>query len=274
MTTQQDFERLSAYLDHQLPSAEQAALEARLAREPALRQTLAEMRYTVSALKALPLVKPPRSFTLKPHQVEQAASIWSRLFPVFRLATALTAFALVLTVMGEWAGSSSRPLASAPMLQPAVAVQEAAPTSAVALTQAASKMAESTTAPAAGGAAIGPPAGTEPEATTLPGTADSTMMRAADAPTETPMAAAFSSEMLPGEIVTTAMDVASGVPEVTATLEATPLAVANVAPADPDATQATPIAVPEPPSLWRYPQIGLAILTVLLTIATWLTRRK
>ena len=61
----QDFDRLSAYIDDQLSPAEKAALEQRLGREPELRSALSELRLTVTALRALPQVRPPRNFTLK-----------------------------------------------------------------------------------------------------------------------------------------------------------------------------------------------------------------
>ena len=53
MMTPQDFERLSAYLDNQLSTAEKANLEKRLAQEPELKAALADLRMAVRALRAL-----------------------------------------------------------------------------------------------------------------------------------------------------------------------------------------------------------------------------
>jgi hypothetical protein len=108
MTTNHDFEWLSAYLDNQLPAAERAALEARLAREPELRATLRDLRLTVQALRTLPAVKLPRSFTLTPAQVGGAMHSPRQprapLLPVLRFATALSALALVIVLAGDIGG--------------------------------------------------------------------------------------------------------------------------------------------------------------------------
>jgi hypothetical protein len=104
----QDFDRLSAYIDHQLPPAEQAALEQRLAHEPELRAALAELRLTVRAVRALPMVKPPRNFTLTPAQAGLPAGGRVRrgsLFSTLRLAAALSAVALAVVVGGDLAAS-------------------------------------------------------------------------------------------------------------------------------------------------------------------------
>src|SRR5262249_53433290 len=56
--SEQDFERLSAYIDNELEPAEKADLEARLATEPELKAGLDDLRRMVSALRALPIIKP------------------------------------------------------------------------------------------------------------------------------------------------------------------------------------------------------------------------
>ncbi|MGQ0602161.1 MAG: anti-sigma factor family protein, partial [Anaerolineales bacterium] len=63
MISEQDFDRLSAYLDHQLPASEKLALEARLVKDPALKAALRDMRLQARALRDLPKVKAPRNFT-------------------------------------------------------------------------------------------------------------------------------------------------------------------------------------------------------------------
>src|SRR3990170_569135 len=64
-----DLERLSAYLDGQLAPGEAAGLEARLQDDSALRETLEGLRQTKAALRSLPSLRPPRSFTLTPQMV-------------------------------------------------------------------------------------------------------------------------------------------------------------------------------------------------------------
>ena len=103
MTTPQDFDRLSAYLDQALAPRARAALEAQLAREPALRAALADLRLNRRLLRALPVVKPPRNFTLTPAQAEAARRPRGfRLFPTLRLATAFATLALVLVAIADW----------------------------------------------------------------------------------------------------------------------------------------------------------------------------
>lgn len=93
----EDLERLSAYLDGELPPREAARLEARLRQEPQLRRALEDLRATSRLLRELPTVRPPRSFTLTPEMVG-ARERRSWRFPALSFATALAAvaFACVL----------------------------------------------------------------------------------------------------------------------------------------------------------------------------------
>jgi hypothetical protein len=68
MENAQDLLLLSAYIDQALSPDEQAALEARLLREPDLQAELDSLRATVAQLKALPRLKAPRNYTLDPAQ--------------------------------------------------------------------------------------------------------------------------------------------------------------------------------------------------------------
>ncbi len=92
--TERDLERLSAYLDRQLPPGETAALEARLGQEAGLRETLDGLRQAKAALRSLPALRPPRSFTLTP----EMAGIRPRRagYPALRLATALATMAFLV----------------------------------------------------------------------------------------------------------------------------------------------------------------------------------
>jgi anti-sigma factor RsiW len=89
-----DLERLSAYLDGQLPPGEKAALEARLGREAGLSETLDGLRQARAALRSLPPLRPPRNFTLTP----EMAGVRPRRggYPALRLATALATMAFLV----------------------------------------------------------------------------------------------------------------------------------------------------------------------------------
>jgi hypothetical protein len=93
-TSARDLERLSAYLDGQLPPGETAGLEARLRQDEALGQTLEGLRQTRAALRSLPTLRPPRNFTLTP----QMAGVRPRrpAYPALRLATAIATVAFLL----------------------------------------------------------------------------------------------------------------------------------------------------------------------------------
>jgi hypothetical protein len=102
-----DLERLSAYLDGELSRKEADNLDARLRREPDLRQALEELRSTATLLRALPEVPPPRDFALT---AEMVGVSQRRPYPVLRLATALASLAFVALV-GLDAITSALPLA-------------------------------------------------------------------------------------------------------------------------------------------------------------------
>ncbi len=91
---------LSAYLDGQLTEARRVALEQALAQDAALRARLEALQHTVTLMRAAPLHEVPRNFLLTPSMVAAprrhvAAQRW---YPITRLATALTALALVITL--------------------------------------------------------------------------------------------------------------------------------------------------------------------------------
>lgn len=114
-------EQLSAYLDAQLPVAEQTALEADLARDAALWQRAASLRQTVALVQALPLREPPRNYLLTPAMVaaptaSQPARARRNLLPLWlmRLATVASAVVFVVAV-GLNLNPGLLPLARAPM---------------------------------------------------------------------------------------------------------------------------------------------------------------
>lgn len=148
MISAQDFERLSAYLDDELPPRERARLEAQLGQDAELNGALNDLRRQSRALRDLPRVKPPRSFTLTQARAEALRaprrSIFDRFFPALRLATSLSAAAFAVVL-----GALTLRVPAAPMVVPAAAPL-AAP--------AAKQMAETAPPPAADSAASAPAA--------------------------------------------------------------------------------------------------------------------
>ncbi len=126
--TPADLELLSAYLDNELTPAERAALERRLAAEPALVAELEALRSVVVQARALPLLKAPRDFRLDPaiygRPVARPAArraLDRRVTPVqraYRWSSAISALAAVLVlalgVMGLLRGAHQMPAAVRP----------------------------------------------------------------------------------------------------------------------------------------------------------------
>jgi len=95
-------ELLSAWLDHELPASERAHVEAHLASCAACRREAEEIAALRSALAALPLHQPPRSFRLTTEQARAARTAPSpgtivRLLPAVRALSiaAVMAFFIV-----------------------------------------------------------------------------------------------------------------------------------------------------------------------------------
>ncbi len=89
-TSFRDAESISAYLDGQISLSDKAALEARLKTEPRLREILSELSESRSMLRKLPARRAPHNFTLTPKMAGVRPPL-PRIFPVFRLASALAA---------------------------------------------------------------------------------------------------------------------------------------------------------------------------------------
>ncbi len=255
MTTPQDFERLSAYVDNQLPAGEKARLEARLAREPELKATLAELRLTVRALRSLPTVRPPRNFTLTRAQAEAGTRTRFQVFPVLRLATAFAAFAFVLVVAGDLFAVQRL---AAPAAAPEVALS----------------VVQVTPSLEAGGVA-----GAEPQSSS---TAQTEVM-SAQMVTSTEQTAATTplAETADRTTAPTPTPDTRKAPRATLTSTPTPAAIAEAQEAGDDGAESAADAAanqtPESPlslSLLRYVEAGLAVLTALLAVATWWWRRR
>lgn len=135
MLPEQDSELLSAYLDNQLNSGEQAAVERRLQQEPALRNELGELRAAVSALRQLEAVRPPRSFTLDPAMVRRPRPLFS-LSWLMQFGSSLAGLVLILLATLQLLGSGPQPAMTAmevvatqpaPMAAPAPEAADLAP---------------------------------------------------------------------------------------------------------------------------------------------------
>jgi anti-sigma factor RsiW len=270
MTTSQDFERLSAYLDHQLSPGERADLEARLAREPELRATLRELRLTVRALRALPPVKPPRSFVLTPAQAGATRGRRAPLFPALRLATAVSFVMFVAVLTADLGGGlalpggdarlTSDPAAATPVAEVALAGSEAAPTEPAADE---AEVFALTTAAAEDAGEDGDQPDAEPTG----------MVAGMAAPaTPTPTVEAVHIVEATAEVSVDTGRGASPTPTPPAVAEAPPAATEDLF-YDPGTGAVEQVAEPAPFSSLRVIELGLAMLTVLLGLGAWFARR-
>jgi hypothetical protein len=95
-------EALSAYLDGRLEGPEKAALEALLNKEEGLRRELEELRSVRDSLRALPMLKPPRSLSLTHDLVGQTARKTAAFTPRrMALGSALVSLALAVVLAAD-----------------------------------------------------------------------------------------------------------------------------------------------------------------------------
>ena len=92
-TTHRDLERLSAFLDGELSTAEAEKLAARLKTDEQLSGTLEALRATAAVVGGLPDIRPPKSFALTEEMVRPR-----RAYPILQLGTAMAALGFVLVV--------------------------------------------------------------------------------------------------------------------------------------------------------------------------------
>ena len=131
-----DFERLSAYLDGELPDEERMALEAELESNNTLRAELASIEQTIRLIQALPELQVPRDFTLTREMLQEPDSTPANMVAMPKqsrtniwLATAamfvvVIAGALLFTsAMGDAEGTRNQPV---DLLQDAATVAQIA----------------------------------------------------------------------------------------------------------------------------------------------------
>lgn len=75
MLSDNDLERLSAYIDGALSESERTTLESRLAHDAELRREFQRLRATVELVNALPTLTAPRNFLLTPRMVRRPPTI-------------------------------------------------------------------------------------------------------------------------------------------------------------------------------------------------------
>lgn len=274
-----DLELLSAYIDRQLPAEDRRHVESRLSQEPALRETLDELRSTIAVLKALEPVRPPRSFTIDPATVQRPVSWWrSLMLPFGGLATMLLVGVLLVGVLRTGNSPSNATVASAPTADPAqlqIQTYNAQDAATAAAEATAAKAAPAELAPPASApvqpvapAAMATPAPTSAPAPTLAPAATAAPAAAASAPVDESAPAAADSQVAGARSANEAATLTGeSVPPLT-----TP---ASLSPGTTTLQQAPP---PEPapagaPLLPLLPIAGLLVLLVGALII-WLRRRK
>jgi predicted anti-sigma-YlaC factor YlaD len=256
---------ISAYLDKRVTAEEQKFFERHIASCADCRAQLEVTRSLVTALRAMPTVKAPRSFVLPREMAKQPKRSFLSLYPALRLATVVAALAFVVLFAGDvlstQLGSSNTPQFN-PIAAPArVAMQapaappEAAPTQELAAAEAYSATA---TAPAELAA---PSAGS---AANMSETAVMTeSMMAQSVPTATPEATAVA------DVSNQAQMRLKATPESTQLLPDQQAAPAAEQPAEANRGEVTPTI-----DTLRIAEIAVLVLAVVLGIATLAARRK
>jgi anti-sigma factor RsiW len=277
----QDFERLSAYVDNQLSTAEKAELEARLAREPELQANLNDLRRTVRALRALPDVKPPRSFTLTPQQAGvRVRRERGPLFATFRLAAALCTLLLVVAVARDFATSGALATSAGNTTVQGGATALSAPQAASLF----SPTPETSDQAHSVAAAPATPSATAAPTSTLANGSDITPFARMSVvvPSATPTVSGPRPARTPKSTVESAApgETPGGVAVANAAPSDTPadtaVSAGNLQPATseaPAATSSAPAQAAPGLSGLRLAEIALAVLALALAAATWLTRR-
>ena len=267
-------ELISAYLDKRVSADEKDFFERHIASCADCRAQLEATRSMVAALRAMPVVKAPRSFVLPREMAKESRRSFISLYPALRLATVVAALTFVVLFAGDLlinrsgaiGASQSIPAAArAPALRQAPGAQPAAaPTTAPAAAEASNAAATAPVAPAA--------PTTAPAALAAPGAGAAAKSSATAIVTESPALSP-----------TTATP--EGAAAADASLQAQSLLSATSEPTKPAATQQTASAAAPPvaanvvevtPAIdpLRTIEIAVLVLAIVLGIATLVARRK
>ncbi|CAG0935700.1 hypothetical protein TFLX_04549 [Thermoflexales bacterium] len=257
---------MSAYLDKRLPAEEKDFFERHLALCADCHAQLESTRSMVAALRAMPLVKAPRSFVLPREMAKQPRRSFLTWYPALRLATVIAAMAFVVLFASDLLinqpGGGATPQ-SLPAAAPAPVVMQA-PESA--------RQDAPTEEPAVSGAsnydAAAPGTGAAPSETSAPTakavvteTMAITESTAMSMMTATPAATAVADTTMRAQMTVEATSELS-VPDQQAGLSAEQSTAANLS--------ETPTAL-EP---LRVIEIALLALVIVLGAATFIVRRR
>jgi hypothetical protein len=107
-------ERLSSYMDGQLPDREQARVQAHLQACPECRQDLRTLKWTKELAQQVPVLPVPRSFIvrqadLEPRAVAHARPRFAGALAGLQTAAAVVAVLLVAVVAGDWLLAGTHP---------------------------------------------------------------------------------------------------------------------------------------------------------------------
>ncbi len=279
MTRQADHNRagdlISAYLDQQVTAEEKQFFERHLAACADCRAQLEATRSMVAALRAMPVVKAPRSFVLPREMAKQPKRSIFAWYPALRLATALAALAFVVLFAGDLlisrSGSGGAVL-SIPAAAPAPQLEQSAEVrQAPAPTVVAQSTSTGTPAPVASNYAA-----TEPSVAAAPSMAAGAVAKSA--PTET-------ITLTDSAVVTLSM--LTPTPAMTAVAAAQPTLAATPEPAaEAQAERSAASAVEQPITttvvapaapmidLLRVIELALLGLVIVLGAAMFIARRK
>jgi hypothetical protein len=94
-------ELISAYLDKRITAEEKSFFERHIASCADCHAQLEATRSMVASLRAMPLVKAPRSFVLPREMARQPRRSFLPLYPALRLATVIAAMAFVILFAGD-----------------------------------------------------------------------------------------------------------------------------------------------------------------------------
>ncbi|MBI5566451.1 MAG: zf-HC2 domain-containing protein [Chloroflexi bacterium] len=277
-------ELFSAYIDQRTTADERAFVERHVAACADCRAQLQATRSMVAALKAMPVVKAPRSFVLpKSMAVQPKPSIFNW-YPTLRLATAFAAIAFVLVFAGDlltvrpngggnvvMSVQSAAPAAEAPAAPPA----PAQPVEPMAKSAPPDQQPPSAEPAPAGAAPAAPAAGdvarAQPTATLAADATNAAALSMQAAPTETIAADVMTDTVEATATTTLAYAVEpTSMPAAESAVEA-PAAEPTPGPAVEEPTPA--IAAPPAVDPLRLVSIVLGGLVVLLGAATLIIRR-